>query len=121
MTLYYFTPAEVPAYPSIEAALAAEAMLQREFDATLDEIATEPATATLTLAGEFLNDHVLADCCTTEFPDAELNTMAATLLARCPEFRAMFGRRHLNAICYAVERDRAERWEDSRRLNEVED
>lgn len=120
MTLYYLTPAEVPAYPSIAAALTAEAMLQREFDAVLDEIATEPATATVTLAGEFLNDHVLADCCTTEFPDADLNTMAATLLALCPEFRAMFGRYHLNAICYAVEKERAERWEESKRLNEID-
>jgi hypothetical protein len=81
-----------------------------QFDTTLDALAAKlpcPGVSALTYAGEYLNDYVLAECNAPEFSDADTNTMAATLLALCAEFRCLFAYFNLNSICAAVHSARA--------------
>jgi hypothetical protein len=98
--------------------VAAQEIDREDFDAAVDAAAVKvpcPRLSSATLAAEYLNDEILGTCNAPEYPDAELNAMAATLMQVCDEFRAGFAYYHLNSLCREIHKARERAAQDDGR------
>jgi hypothetical protein len=96
----------------IERDLSVMELERDEFFARVAKLAAElpcPTISKITYAGEYLNDHVLAQCTQREFSDQETNGMAFVLMADCPEFRNEFAHFYKDGILAQMDDERAER------------
>jgi hypothetical protein len=105
----------------IERDLSGMELERDEFFARVDALAAKPACPTLctiTYAGEYLNDCVLARCDAPELTDEETNAWAAMAMEFSPEFRNEFAHFYKDGILAQMDDERAERGRVSNKQTE---